>query len=68
MAEIYGIEHLLRLFVRIGSMLGYTPMDADSLALLLSHIQDFLKFLEDSQELFTMEYDAAPQEYHRRMT
>ena len=29
--------------VRIGSMLGYTPMDEDSLSLLLSHIQDFLK-------------------------
>lgn len=76
MTEIYGIEHLLRLFgewvssgpvldhylrslislvsissgipplcpaVRIGSMLAYTPMDDDSLALLLSHIHDFLK-------------------------
>ena len=28
----------------------------------------YCRFLEDSQELFTMEYDAAPQEYHRRMT
>lgn len=26
------------------------------------------RFLEKSQELFTMEYDAAPQEYHRRCT
>ena len=25
------------------------------------------RYLSNSQELFTMEYDAAPQEYHRRM-
>ena len=37
---------LMCLAVRIGSMLGHTPMDADSLALLLSHIQDFLKYVQ----------------------
>ena len=25
------------------------------------------RFLEESKELFTMEYDAAPPEYHRRL-
>lgn len=67
MAELYGVEHLLRLFVRLGPMLSHTPMDEESVALLLSHIQDFVSYLEASKELFSMEYDAAPQEYHRRM-
>uniref|UniRef100_A0A4W5QMT2 Mortality factor 4 like 2 n=1 Tax=Hucho hucho TaxID=62062 RepID=A0A4W5QMT2_9TELE len=43
MSQVYGGPHLLRLFVRIGSMLAYTPLDEKSLALLLNYLQDFLK-------------------------
>jgi mortality factor 4-like protein 1 len=67
MAEIYGVEHLLRLFVRIGPMLSFTVMEGESVSLLLSHMHDFLKYVAANQEMFTVEYDAAPQEYHRRM-
>jgi hypothetical protein len=67
MAEIYGMEHLLRLFVRIGPMLSFTAMEEDSMSLLLSHMHTFLKYVAANQEMFTVEYDAAPQEYHRRM-
>ncbi|CAI8005495.1 Mortality factor 4-like protein 1 [Geodia barretti] len=67
MAEIYGVEHLLRLFVRIGPMLSFTAMEEDSMSLLLSHMHTFLKYVAANQEMFTVEYDAAPQEYHRRM-
>lgn len=31
--------------VRIGAMLAYTPLDEKSLALLLSYLQDFLKWV-----------------------
>uniref|UniRef100_A0A2K6SU84 Mortality factor 4-like protein 2 n=1 Tax=Saimiri boliviensis boliviensis TaxID=39432 RepID=A0A2K6SU84_SAIBB len=45
MSQVYGAPHLLRLFVRIGAMLAYTPLDEKSLALLLGYMHDFLKYL-----------------------
>lgn len=38
----------LALKVRIGAMLAYTPLDEKSLALLLSYLQDFLKWVSAS--------------------
>uniref|UniRef100_A0A8C1MFG5 Mortality factor 4-like protein 1 n=2 Tax=Cyprinus carpio TaxID=7962 RepID=A0A8C1MFG5_CYPCA len=68
MSKIYGAPHLLRLFVRIGAMLAYTPLDEKSLALLLSYLQDFLKYLvKNSSSLFSAsDYEVAPPEYHRK--
>uniref|UniRef100_A0A3Q4HD82 Mortality factor 4-like protein 1 n=1 Tax=Neolamprologus brichardi TaxID=32507 RepID=A0A3Q4HD82_NEOBR len=68
MSQIYGAPHLLRLFVRIGAMLAYTPLDEKSLALLLSYLQDFLKYLvKHSASLFNAsDYEVAPPEYHRK--
>ncbi|ELW61835.1 Mortality factor 4-like protein 2 [Tupaia chinensis] len=41
MTQVYGAPDLLRLFVRIGAMLAYTPLDEKSLALLLGYLHDF---------------------------
>uniref|UniRef100_A0A3B3YZS5 Mortality factor 4-like protein 1 n=1 Tax=Poecilia mexicana TaxID=48701 RepID=A0A3B3YZS5_9TELE len=68
MSQVYGAPHLLRLFVRIGAMLAYTLLDEKSLALLLSYLQDFLKYLvKNSASLFSVgDYEVAPPEYHRK--
>ncbi|CAO2587590.1 Mortality factor 4-like protein 2 [Lemmus lemmus] len=68
MSQIYGAPHLLRLFVRIGAMLAYTPLDEKSLALLLGYLHDFLKYLaKNSASLFTAsDYKVASAEYHRK--
>ncbi|XP_037678410.1 mortality factor 4-like protein 2 [Choloepus didactylus] len=65
MSQVYGAPHLLRLFVRIGEMLAYTPFDEKSLALLFSSLHDFLKFLaKNAATLFTAsDYKVASAEY-----
>uniref|UniRef100_A0A2K5P981 Uncharacterized protein n=1 Tax=Cebus imitator TaxID=2715852 RepID=A0A2K5P981_CEBIM len=66
MSQVYGAPHLLRLFVRIGATLAYTPLDEKSLALLLNYHHDFLKYLaKNSATLFSAsDYEVAPPEYH----
>uniref|UniRef100_A0A5F9DCL6 MRG domain-containing protein n=1 Tax=Oryctolagus cuniculus TaxID=9986 RepID=A0A5F9DCL6_RABIT len=68
MSQVYGAPHLLRLFVRIGAMLAYTPLDEKSLALLLNYLHDFLKYLaKNSATSFSVsDYEVAPPEYHRK--
>uniref|UniRef100_A0A8B9Y1V3 Mortality factor 4 like 1 n=1 Tax=Bos mutus grunniens TaxID=30521 RepID=A0A8B9Y1V3_BOSMU len=68
MSQVYEAPHLLRLFVRIGAMLAYTPLDEKSLALLLNYLHDFLKYLaKNSATLFSAsDYEVAPPEYHRK--
>jgi mortality factor 4-like protein 1 len=67
MSSIYGAEHLLRLFVRLGSVLAYTTVDEDGMTILLSHIHNFLKYMQTKKhDLFKGAYEVAPPDYCRK--
>ncbi|XP_061389460.1 mortality factor 4-like protein 1 [Musca vetustissima] len=67
LSKLYGSFHLLRLFVKLGSMLGYSDLDEKSMQLLLVHLHDFLKYLvKNSATFFSMSsFVNATPEYHR---
>ena len=67
MSEIYGIEHLLRLFVRISDFLSYTMFESSSIEKLDLYFTDFLIFLEENISTFQIEYTPVTQEYVRRI-
>ena len=53
MSDIYGPEHLLRLFVSFPALIAQTNMDQQSIAVLREHLEDFLRYLvENRSKLF----------------
>ncbi|KAM4841541.1 mortality factor 4-like protein 1 [Thomomys bottae] len=69
MSCVYGAPHLLRLFVRIEAMVTSSPKDERSLALLLSYLQHFVKYLaRNSTSLFrACDYHVASAEYLQKL-
>ncbi|KAJ3414573.1 Esa1p-associated factor [Chytridiales sp. JEL 0842] len=64
MADVYGAEHLLRLFVQLPQLIAHTNMDQDTIALLKDQFAEFLKYLEaHSSDLFLSSYENASPTY-----
>ena len=67
MSEVYGSEHLLRLFVKMGGMLSFANLDDKSMHFIVTQIQDFLEWMtQGADDKFSCEYEAATPEYYRR--
>ncbi|GAO50836.1 MRG-domain-containing protein [Saitoella complicata NRRL Y-17804] len=64
MSDVYGAEHLLRLFVSLPELMAHTNMDAQSVQVLKDYIEDFLKFLaKDQSNFFLQTYENATPNY-----
>jgi mortality factor 4-like protein 1 len=62
--DVYGVEHLMRLFVQLPSLIAHTNMDQDAINILKDHICTFLIYLEKHrEELFVNNYEPASTEY-----
>eukprot|EP00127_Corallochytrium_limacisporum_P004801 Clim_evm2s180 gene=Clim_evmTU2s180 len=57
-SELYGPEHLLRLFLRLPQMIARTSMDRKSIATLKACCLDVLAYMEEEYDsMFLKEYD-----------
>ncbi|KAI8809579.1 MRG-domain-containing protein [Cladochytrium replicatum] len=64
MSEVYGAEHLLRLFVHLPQFIAHTNMDQDAINILKDNFVDFLKYLDaNSKSLFLTDYENASPAY-----
>ncbi|KAJ3300362.1 Esa1p-associated factor [Borealophlyctis nickersoniae] len=64
MSDIYGAEHLLRLFVQLPTLIAHTNMDQDAVNILKDYFVQFLQYLEKNQkQLFLAEYENASPDY-----
>ncbi|KAI5949528.1 EAF3 [Candida theae] len=55
-AHVYGVEHLLRLLVSLPGLISQTTMDALSINVLVSEVEELLKYLKDRISDYQNEY------------
>lgn len=66
LSSIYGAEHLLRLFVKLPSLLAYTKLEPKEAIVLGSKVNDLIKWLDKKAQggtLFQQDYEAQEKEY-----
>lgn len=55
-SEIYGLEHLLRLFVSLPGLVAQTSMDSISLGVLINESMEIMEFLTKNLRLYSNQY------------
>jgi len=65
MSDIYGIEHLLRLFVKLPQLLSAVEMEDEALQSIKTFAIDFLKYIQNNLSSFAPSYEPATAEYIR---
>ncbi|CAI5731270.1 unnamed protein product [Hyaloperonospora brassicae] len=64
LSQIYGAEHLIRLFVRLPILLANSSASPRELVQIQARLNDFLKFIQkNSAAWFVMEYEAVSDKY-----
>ncbi|ORZ09892.1 MRG-domain-containing protein [Absidia repens] len=64
MTDIYGAEHLLRLYVQLPSLISHTSLDATVISALADHLGDILQYIQKRQKhFFVTEYQNATPSY-----
>lgn len=67
LCDVYGCEHLLRLFVKLPLFLASTTIDPKQRSVFLAKIGDFLKWLEWQSDMFANDYQEVEPAYARRI-
>ncbi|RLN51545.1 hypothetical protein BBJ29_008632 [Phytophthora kernoviae] len=69
LSQIYGAEHLIRLFVRLPVLLASASIPPRELHQIQARLNDFLKFIQkNSSTWFVTEYEAASEKYVEQAT
>ena len=64
--DVYGAEHLLRLFVKLPELLAKCNMQREHLTVLVAKLTELLKFLQSNKaKFFANEYEVPTDEYVR---
>jgi len=65
-SDVYGAEHLLRLFVKIPGLLGHTQMEQKEATALSTKLSEFLKWLQKKTDFFANDYVPTDKEYAKK--
>ena len=64
LVELYGAEHLLRLFVKLPELLAQCKMQREHMQVLVSKLMELLKFIQANKaKYFVTQYESATDEY-----
>jgi len=64
LVDVYGAEHLLRLFVKLPELLGHCKLQREHMTVLLAKLTELLKFMQANKtKYFLNTYESASDEY-----